>query len=483
MPSLTTNLLIVGGGINGLSLARTAAANDIDCILLDKGDFCSGTSNASSKLVHGGLRYLEHYDFKLVQEAVLERKLLLENAPNHVKEQRFFYPNCEQAQHGRFATKIGISLYEILAGASSLKPHQWVESKKLRRQEPEFLPGDQLGTYEYSDCSMDDAALALSTMVDASDLGAQFHNFQKVISIKKVDNIWQVKTRAEHPDLEDLTIEAKEISLNLGPWTDYCLKEWGFSYPQLVLLSQGTHLFVEKLPIETSFILPVPHSERYFFVLPFKEGHLIGTTETPVTLNQLHPPVCQPQENEELTSLMSLYFPNLCIKTINTITGVRPLAIESPLKQKVNPHLSIKTSRQHLFHTIKPGLHAGVGGKWTTHRIYAIEFLEKMGYQIQNNLSGRQYPIPYSQSSDEFSIEDQVQLSIEKEYCLTPLSFIRQRTGLFFTSHGGLKFYQTISEVFKSHFPKSDEEQWKTEYLAYLKRNNHRIYPKAKEIL
>lgn len=480
MKHLTTELLIIGGGINGIATARMAADNGIDCILIESSDICSGTSNASSKLVHGGLRYLEHYDFGLVHEAAIERKRLLENAPQFVKEQRFLFPNCEQNSHGRFMTKMGISLYEILAGKYSLKNHQWVDPEDMAEREPQFLPNDFIGAYEYSDCNMDDAALAVSAAVDAQLLGAQIHTYQSAESLRFDDNLWNCQTQAKTLSDESLNIQANKVMLTLGPWTDQLLKKWDIPYPQMLQLSQGAHLFVEKLPIETSFILPVPNTERYFFVLPWKEGHLIGTTETAITNESQFPPKIEPQEMGELMYLMSVYFPHLTPKVICTIAGIRPLAIENPQSPQLNNASSIKTSRQHLFHKVS-GTHdhplvAGVGGKWTTQRLFAEEGLSELGYEVRRKQEVRPYPELYETPLED--IEEEVFHACKNLFCKTPLDFIRNRSDLYFTETAGRDLWLLIVNAFKKFYPKENPQQWQDDYLSYLKSNQHVSFKK-----
>lgn len=480
MKHLKTELLIIGGGINGIATARMAADNGIDCILIEASDICSGTSNASSKLVHGGLRYLEHYDFGLVHEAAIERKRLLENAPQFVKEQRFLFPNCEQNSHGRFMTKMGISLYEILAGKYSLRNHQWVDPEDLAEREPQFLPKDFIGAYEYSDCNMDDAALAVSAALDAQLLGAHIHTYQSAQSLEFEGNLWNCQTQSKTLSDDALRIQANKVLLTLGPWTDKLLKQWGISYPQMLQLSQGAHLYVEKLPIETSFILPVPNTQRYFFVLPWKEGHLIGTTETPITNDSQFPPSIEPQEMGELMYLMSVYFPHLTPKVICTIAGIRPLAIENPHAPHLDNTSSIKTSRQHLFHEVSGNqespLIAGVGGKWTTQRLFAEEGLSRLGYEIRRKQEERPYP-NLSEAPLE-DLEEEIFHACKNLFCKTPLDFIRNRSSLYFTEHAGQELWPIILDAFKKFYPKENPQQWLDDYLNYLKNNQHRAFKK-----
>lgn len=483
MRAIETELLIIGGGINGISTARMAAANDIDCILIEQSDLCSGTSNASSKLIHGGLRYLEQYDFGLVHEAAVERKRLLQNAPHLVKEQRFIFPHCEQNQHGRFATKLGISLYEILAGKYSLEPHQFISEDELHELEPQFLPQESISAYQYSDCNMDDAALAIAAAIDAEDLGATIYNYHKVISLRKEisenttenptenNKAWICTTQDQMSSGEDLEIRAQKVALNLGPWTDYALKQWGIPSPQLVQLSQGAHLFVKRLPISTSFILPVPRSNRYFFILPWKSGHLIGTTETAILTREQIPAKIQPQEIGELLYLVSTYFPHLEPEIICTIAGIRPLAIEDPSSPNLQSTSSIKTSRQHLFHQLGHGLCAGVGGKWTTHRTFSIEHLQSLGYQIERDLSNRSYPATPLQS--DATLEEKIFYSIQHGFCKHPLDFIRNRSDYFWSEDAGSSIWPQVLDQFQKHFPKESPSQWNQDYLNYLKRNQH----------
>lgn len=483
MKQIKTELLIIGGGINGLATARMAAANGISCLLLEKGDLCSGTSNASSKLVHGGLRYLEHYDFRLVREAAIERGRLLKCAPHLVQENRFLFPNCEQNQHGRFATKMGIWLYEVLAGKFSLHPHRWIKEVELKNREPDFLPQRELGAYEYSDCAMDDAALAISTALDAHNLGAQLMNYQEVIHLNRVSEDWICHTKSHMVTEPDLQVKASKVILALGPWTDLLLKKWAIPSPKLLQLSQGAHLYVQKLPIQTSFILPVPQSQRYFFVLPWKDGHLIGTTETPILNSKQIPPEVEKQEVGELLYLLATYFPNLSPKVISTIVGIRPLALKSPQNTENADEKfdsTVQTSRQHLFHHLHKNLLVGVGGKWTTQRLFAQDILKQSGYHIHDPLIDRTYPkirtFPSTLAASSLDlIKEHILYSCEKTFCKHPLDYIRNRSDLYFSSDGGRALWEVIEGVFKEFYPLEDSRQWYRDYLNYLKINQHQV--------
>jgi glycerol-3-phosphate dehydrogenase len=368
------DLIIIGGGINGAALARLAAFQGLSTALFEAGDFGRGASTNTSKLLHGGLRYLETFDFGLVRDAVRERAQLLSLAPHLVEARRFLFPRTRLGRHGRAGIKAGLTLYDLLAGSLRMDPHRWVGEKELRLKEPHFLPDEECGAYEYSDCVMDDARLVLENLVDAAALGASIHNYRSFQGVERGgDGIMDVTVLDRLTGREGIH-RGRKVALALGPWTDQVAKAAFPGTAPQVRLSQGIHLIADGLPSQSCFILPVPPgpdgavSKRYFFIVPWKGKHLIGTTETEVGLYPPEPAVPKDGEVAELLGLAKAYFPSWKPDVICTITGLRPLARSAKGS-------TITLSREHEFHRITENVASAVGGKYTTHRTFAEEFL------------------------------------------------------------------------------------------------------------
>ncbi len=367
------DLIIVGGGINGAALARLAAFQGLKVALFEQGDFGQGASTNTSKLLHGGLRYLETYDFSLVRDATHERAELLKIAPHLVEARRFLFPNTKWGRHSRPGIKAGMTLYDFLAGRLRINSHGWIEPEDLRKREPHFLPEEICGGYEYSDCVMDDARIVMENLIDAQNLGASISNYSSVLGWEK-----SLNGNPKSPSSLEITVldrlsgkevihQTSHLALTVGPWTDKLLRSQIPSENPQVKLSQGIHLIVQGLQSESCFILPVPHSRRYFFVVPWKGHHLIGTTETEVGEFPPEPALPKEMEVQELIDLMKVYFPDQVLQVICTITGLRPLA-------RAKKSGTITLSREHEFHRIGESVFSAVGGKYTTHRTFADEF-------------------------------------------------------------------------------------------------------------
>ena len=218
------DLIIAGGGINGAALARLAAFQGLKVALFESGDFGQGASTNTSKLLHGGLRYLETYAFSLVRDATRERAQLLGIAPHLVEARRFLFPRTALGRHGRIGIKAGLTLYDFLAGKLRISSHRWVSPGELTKLEPHFLPQESCGAYEYSDCVMDDARLVLENLVDAQALGAHIHNYHSFQGIQSRGEGWSEVKVLDRISGQESIYRSKRVALALGPWTDQVAK-------------------------------------------------------------------------------------------------------------------------------------------------------------------------------------------------------------------------------------------------------------------
>jgi glycerol-3-phosphate dehydrogenase len=516
---LDYDLIIVGGGINGAALARLAAFQGMATALFETGDFGRGASTNTSKLLHGGLRYLETYDFGLVRDAVRERAQLLTLAPHLVEARRFLFPRTRLGRHGRPGIKAGLTLYDFLAGDRKLDPHRWVDPKALRSKEPHFLPDEEVGAYEYSDCVMDDARIVVENLVDAASLGAEIRNYQTFQAVEQAGDGTLEVTVLDRLTGRETVHRAKNLALCLGPWTDQVARTAFPSASPQVRLSQGIHLIAEGLPSQSCFILPVPGSKRYFFIVPWKGKHLIGTTETEVGLYPPEPAVPKEQEVEELLRLTRAYFPEWTPDVICTITGLRPLARSAKGS-------TITLSREHEFHRLKDGVFSAVGGKYTTHRSFAEEFLRfiRGGRAELKDIKSRPLPGSWADAAERDRIRaalnayafvdepvaavwmrrygkralelaeyvsavparqerlpgpygllmGEIEFSAEREWAKTAEDFLRRRTDAYFTRGGGLESLERVNTVMAARTP--GMASWlgpDADYPEFLRHNRH----------
>lgn len=360
---VTHDPLVVGGGILGAACAREAALDGRSVVLVEAGDLAGGTSSASSKLVHGGLRYLEHGALGLVREAVLERHDLLRTANHLVEPLDFVLPITRESRHGAFATRVALSLYDALAWPRGIGGHRAIAAAEIRARLPGFRADGVGSGFVYRDARMDDARLCLEVLFDARELGVAIHPRSPLVELRRqpatgLDGSTWLATLAPL-DGAGTSIQARSVLLCTGAWTDALLTNLGLATREpLVSASRGDHLVYPDWGLRQAVILPEPGSDRFFFVIPWQGMTLAGTTEDPWSPEEGAP---LPKAAERIRGWMARYFPTLECSPHAAFSGVRPLAHApgKPLQQ---------ASREHRLTEIATNCHALVGGKYTTFR-------------------------------------------------------------------------------------------------------------------
>ena len=274
----TVDLVVIGGGINGVGIARDAAGRGLKTVLFEKDDLAQGTSSRSGKLIHGGLRYLEYYEFRLVREALIEREVLLEAAPHIVWPMRFVLPHSRE-QRPAWLVRLGLFLYDHLGGRKRLPGCRNIN---LRR-DPEGQPikPEYTKAFEYSDCWVDDARLVVLNALDAKARGAKIFTRCAVTSARRSDGVWHVSAKSETGEV--YTVKAKALANAAGPWVENVISAVaGQNSKRKVRLVKGSHIIVRKFWDGPQAYLLQNHDKRVIFVNPY-EGNLslIGTTDIP----------------------------------------------------------------------------------------------------------------------------------------------------------------------------------------------------------
>jgi glycerol-3-phosphate dehydrogenase len=369
---------------------------------------------------------------------------------------------------------------------------------------------------------MDDARLVIENLIDAASLGARLRNYQAFQGAEPAGDGRTEVTVLDRLTGKEIVHRARKLAIVAGPWTDQVLASaFPGSAPQ-VRLSQGIHLIADGLPSRSCFILPVPGSKRYFFVVPWKGKHLIGTTETELEGPPPVPAVPREGEIEELLRLARTYFPEWRPDVVCTITGIRPLA-------RSGKGSTISLSREHEFHTLRDGTYSAVGGKYTTHRSFADAFLRhilggkaelkdikarplpgawadtqerdavrrglmaypfadetvaaawlrrygKRALELADFVSGdaarrERLPGPYGFLSGELA------WAAEKEWARTPEDFLRRRTDAYFTRGGGRECLERVEAFFRARTPSLAALGPEADYGAFLRANRHAAAP------
>eukprot|EP01037_Dinobryon_pediforme_P025751 gene25751-28017_t len=270
---LPHDLLVIGGGINGCAIAREASLLGLTVLLVERDDLAAHTSSASTKLIHGGLRYLEYYEFKLVAEALRERERLVKAAPHIIHPMRFVLPQTN-AVRPWWMVRLGLYLYDFLGGKMTL-----ARSRGLRKSDTAFLAplkGDATG-FVYSDAFVDDARLTVLNAIDAAANGADVRVGTAVESARREDGLWQATLS------DGTTVSARAMVNAAGPWVHQMLLKLGVNAASGVRLVKGSHIVVPKLfEGEHAYILQQP-DRRIVFAIPYQgEFTEIGTTDVPV---------------------------------------------------------------------------------------------------------------------------------------------------------------------------------------------------------
>ena len=288
-PSIIWDLIIVGGGATGLGVAVDAASRGFKTLLLEQSDFAKGTSSRSTKLVHGGVRYLAQGNIGLVVEALRERGIMLRNAPHLVRNERFIIPNYSWPN--AFFYSIGLSVYDLLAGKRSFGRSRLISKNELIQRIPNIQQKDLKAGVLYHDGQFDDARLAVSLALTAIEQGATLLNYFRVTSLSKQGNKINGLVVTDMETGISYSLKAKTVINATGVFVDEILVMDAPEAGPMVRPSQGVHLVFDKsfLGPHDALMIPKTKDGRVLFAIPWHDRTLIGTTDTPLNAHQLEP--------------------------------------------------------------------------------------------------------------------------------------------------------------------------------------------------
>ena len=366
-----TDVFVIGGGVNGCGIARDAVGRGYSVFLAEMGDLASGTSSAATKLVHGGLRYLEYYEFRLVHEALAEREVLWAMAPHIIWPMRFVLPHHKGLRPAWFL-RLGLLVYDHLGARKLLPPTKTLDLRTDPIGRP--LKDGYATAFEYSDCWVDDARLVALTARDAADKGAIIQTRTKVISATREDGLWTVKLQDVDSKLRG-TVKARLVVNAGGPWVDQVLREsFGQKDAHHVRLVKGSHIVVRKLFDHDRAYFFQNKDGRIIFAIPYERDFtLIGTTDLDFK-GDPHGIKISEDETQYLLAAATEYFekPVTWQDIVWTYAGVRPLFDDHASKAQ-------EATRDYVLRTegdAKTGAVVNVfGGKLTTHRRLSEEAL------------------------------------------------------------------------------------------------------------
>ncbi|HTE01089.1 MAG TPA: glycerol-3-phosphate dehydrogenase/oxidase [Mucilaginibacter sp.] len=368
------DIIVVGGGATGLGTALDAAARGYQTLLLEQADFAKGTSSRSTKLVHGGVRYLAQGNIGLVREALYERGLLLKNAPHLVKNISFIIPNYRWWE-GIFYS-VGLGIYDLLAGKLSFGKTKHIRKKELLNRLPGIDPKGLYGGVVYHDGQFDDARLAVNLAQTCLEQGATALNYFRVTGLIKNDQ--QKISGVNSIDLEtgmSYQLKAKAVVNATGVFVDDLLQMDKPGKKPLVRPSQGVHLVIDHsfMPATDALMIPKTDDGRVLFVVPWHDKLVVGTTDTPIDSHSLEP-VALDAEIDFILNTAAKYLTKVPIRkdVLSVFAGLRPLAAPQDDSSKTK-----EISRSHKLIVSESRLITITGGKWTTYRKMGEDTIDK----------------------------------------------------------------------------------------------------------
>ena len=458
---------IIGGGATGLGIAVDAASRGLKTILFERSDLAKGTSSRSTKLVHGGVRYLQQGNIKLVLEALKERGLLLRNAPHLVHNQQFVIPNYswwDQPFYG-----IGLKIYDRMAGKLGLGPSIFLSIEETLERLPNLDPEGLTGGVLYHDGQFDDARLAINLAQTAVAQGAAVLNYFQVEGLlKRNENVTGVTVK-DTENGNNYTVRAKQVINATGVFTDSILQMDEPGSASLINPSQGVHLVVDKdyLPGTCAIMIPRTDDGRVLFAVPWHDKIVLGTTDTPVDKTE-EEPVAQEQEIEFILKHIARYLQKDPQRNDvrSVFTGLRPL-----VKGKTGRTASL--SRDHHLSKSASGLITITGGKWTTYRKMAQDTVNLM---LQDDprpcitetmaIAGQiSTPIPASLAGlTDTELEPLIRRAVQEEACMTVEDMLARRSRqLFLDARVAIEIAPRIAEMMAKE--RGKDEVWKTEQI------------------
>jgi glycerol-3-phosphate dehydrogenase len=384
MGQQTFDIAVIGGGITGAGVALDAASRGLSVALVEKGDFASGTSSSSSKLIHGGLRYLEQFHFGLVRESLHERAVLTRMAPHLSKPLRFLVPiysSNERSPLGanKLTLSIGLWLYDLLAGSRNIERHRWLSTVEALRLAPALDSDELRGAFIYYDCLTNDARLVIEVIKSAATCGAVIANYAAVRAVNRSSGIASLTVEdcltGDRFDLKSrVTVNAT------GVWSDQVSRLFDATVPKKLRPSKGIHVVLprEKFDNQTAVLIPSLGESRFLFVIPWQDRVVVGTTDTDYD-GDLDHPIAEPDEVKRVIESASRAFPSAKLTSndvISTFAGLRPLI-------SANEQSTKELSRKEEIFEDGERMITITGGKLTTWRRMAERVVDRSVSKLQ----------------------------------------------------------------------------------------------------
>ena len=506
------DMVVVGGGIHGAAVARLAAGYGFKTALLEKNDYAAATSSRSSKMAHGGLRYLELLDFEQVFEGIKAREEMFDHVGNLVKPAEFLIPVPRGAWFFRLKLGIGLFFYDLMVKKSNRR-HRWIPRSRLSF--PGFHSGreDLMGCFVYTDGIMSDARLVIDNVIAARRYGADCLNYCEVKTMSRNESGISEVSAVDSKSGKEIRLKARLVVNCTGPWASTLASTLGAD-PRPLKFSRGSHIIFNKPWTGPSLFLPMPGKARYYFVWPHDAGTMVGTTEREVSDVELDP-LPSKDEIEEIFGRLEKDIPDAGLNRESAcyaFAGIRTLPIRG---KDVN---STVLSRKHIW-THVSGVLTLLGGKYTTASWTALEGVKAaaqilgkpissdilqsrtdlkelpgsatdveceelqrslathgVSIESQHRLLGRYGKrlgdnyLEFVDASPEKLVELETMIALDTEQVESLEDLMRRRLELEYTEGHGERYLSIIGEVFKRVRPDVDFDKEKGEYLARMRK-------------
>ena len=366
------DLAVIGGGATGMGIAVDAASRGYSVVLLEQHDFGKGTSSRSTKLVHGGVRYLQQGNISLVMEALKERGLLLRNAPHLVHDMQFVVPNYQWWEAPFYG--IGMKVYDLLAGKYGFGPSQVLSREEVLERIPTLSQDGLRGGVKYHDGQFDDARLLIDLASTAAKSGACLLNYARIVSLaRNGDSFVSGLTFRDEEKGTSHSLNARCVINATGPFCDEVRRMDQPESKPIIAPSQGVHIVLSRefLPGETAIMVPHTRDGRVMFAIPWHGHTVVGTTDTPIPSSTLEP-IPRSDEIDFIIDTASDYLAKRPTRAdvLSVFTGIRPLVKSSDVSN------TAALSRDHTIEVSPSGLLTITGGKWTTYRHMAEDAVD-----------------------------------------------------------------------------------------------------------
>lgn len=371
------DLMVVGGGIVGAGIARDAALRGIKVTLVEQNDFASGTSSRSSRLLHGGIRYLAQGKLHLVLEASHEKGVIHQIAPHLAEPLPFIFPTFRNTSWPKWQLAIGIRLYDLFCGKHNFGRSSNLSIDELGRLLPQLKMDQATGGVRYFDGFTNDARLVMDTLTSASENGAELHNYTRFIGAQRTEQGWSCELE-DRLSGEVRTVQCRGIINAAGVWSPQLKQSQVELHP-----TKGVHLVIDRKRLDIPSAVVLTDKSRVLFLIPWGERIIVGTTDTDYS-GPLENPVCDAADLAYILSNVNAYFPTAKLQAgdvLSTWAGLRPLVAD----RHGNPS---DISRKHEINMPEPGWWDVTGGKLTTYRLIAEQTVDSVVEHLALPLQG-----------------------------------------------------------------------------------------------